>query len=64
MDPLLRLRDGPEYDNPADVEHLAVLDAADLLDALRPEGYDFTVGEGGALRARPPAGRTKTAGRG
>ena len=61
MDPLIRLRDlpCPEYDGLSDAEHLAVLDAADLLDELRPLGYRFALGAGGALEVRPPAGADK-----
>jgi hypothetical protein len=61
VDPLIRLRDlpRPEYDGLSDAEHLAVLDAADLLDELRPLGYRFAPGERGALEVRPPAGADK-----
>jgi uncharacterized Zn finger protein (UPF0148 family) len=61
VDPLSRLRGRPrpEDDGLSDAEHLAVLDAADLLDELRPLGYGFSLGPGGALEVRPPAGADK-----
>jgi hypothetical protein len=63
VDPLTRLRGlpRPEYDALSDAEHLAVLDAAELLDELRPLGYRFAPGARGALEVRPPAGADKEA---
>ena len=58
---LTRLRDGPDYDDLTDAEHVAVLDARELLDELRPQGYGFTLLRGGPLRVAPPAGADKEA---
>jgi hypothetical protein len=61
MDPLIRLRGYPDYDGLSEPERVAVLDAADLLDELRPKGYRFAPGPDGTLRVRPPAGADKEA---
>jgi hypothetical protein len=58
MDLLSRLRalaaTAADYDGLSDAEHAAVLDAGELLDALRPRGYGFAVTEAGVLKVRPP----------
>ena len=56
---LIRLRDGPDYDDLTDAEHVAVLDARELLDELRPQGYGVTLARTGTLRVVPPAGADK-----
>ena len=43
-----------DYDSLTDAEHLAVLDASELLDALRAHGYRFWV-DGEVLAVEPPA---------
>ena len=58
---LTRLRECPDYDDLTDAEHAAVLDASELLDALRPQGYGFTLTRSGALKVAPPAGADKEA---
>ena len=58
---LTRLRECPDYDDLTDAEHAAVLDASELLDAFRPQGYGFTLTRSGALRVAPPAGADKEA---
>ena len=58
---LTRLRACPDYDDLTDAEHGAVLDAADLLDELRPLGYGFTLLRRGPLQVTPPAGADKEA---
>ena len=56
---LTRLRDCPDYDDLTDAEHVAVLDARELLDELRPQGYCVTLARTGTLRVVPPAGADK-----
>ena len=58
---LTRLRAGPAYDDLTDAEHGAVLDAAELLDELRPQGYGFTLLRSGPLQVAPPVGADKEA---
>ena len=58
---LTRLRACPAYDDLRAVEHVAVLDAAELLDELRPQGYGFTLLRSGPLRVAPPVGADKEA---
>ncbi len=58
---LTRLRACADYDDLTDAEHVAVLDAADLLDELRPLGYGFTLLRRGPLQVTPPAGADKEA---
>jgi hypothetical protein len=58
---LTRLRACPDYDDLTDAEHVAVLDASELLDALRSQGYGFTLTRTGTLRVAPPAGTDKEA---
>jgi hypothetical protein len=58
---LTRLRACPAYDDLTAVEHVAVLDAAELLDELRPQGYGFTLLRSGPLRVAPPVGADKEA---
>jgi hypothetical protein len=58
---LTRLRACPDYDDLTEVEHSAVLDARELLDELRPQGYGVTLARTGALRVVPPAGADKEA---
>ena len=58
---LTRLRAGPAYDDLTDAEHVAVLDASELLDELRRQGYGFTLLGRGALKVAPPAGAAKEA---
>src|SRR5262245_790654 len=53
---LTPLRAGLDGDALTDGEHAAVLDAAALLDALRPAGYGFALARDGTLTVRPPAG--------
>ena len=43
------------YDSLSAEEHVAVLDASELLDALRPRGYGFALAADGSLKVRPPA---------
>ena len=54
-----RLRAHPDYDDLTDAEHVAVLDAAELLDELRPDGYAFAQARDGTLLVTPPAGADK-----
>jgi hypothetical protein len=58
---LTRLRECPDYDDLTDAEHVAVLDASELLDELRLQGYGFTLTRSGALKVAPPAGADKEA---
>jgi hypothetical protein len=58
---LTRLRACPDYDDLTDAEHGAVLDARELLDELRPQGYGVTLARTGTLRVVPPAGADKEA---
>jgi hypothetical protein len=46
----------PDYDALTDAEHAAVLDASELLDELRLQGYGFALARDGALGVRPPVG--------
>ena len=52
---LSRPRAHPDYDDLTDAEHVAVLDAAELLDELRPDGYAFALARDGTLLVTPPA---------
>ena len=61
---LSRPRAHPDYDDLTDAEHVAVLDAAELLDELRPDGYGFALARDGTLRVTPPAGAADTDTRG
>jgi hypothetical protein len=58
---LTRLQACPAYDDLTAAEHVAVLDAGELLDELRPQGYGFTLLRRGALTVAPPAGADKEA---
>jgi hypothetical protein len=63
MDRLARLRTlAPTtagYDSLTDAEHVAVLDASELLDELRPLGYGFALRPDGTLKVSPPPAADK-----
>jgi hypothetical protein len=53
---LSRLRAGPDDDALTRDEHAAVVDAAELLDALRAARYGFALARDGTMSITPPAG--------